>query len=102
VLATGGGAFMNPGTRQLILNRTIAVWLKADVELLVKRVARKADRPLLHGKDPTAVLEALARVREPVYALAHLTVDSVETPHGVTVQAILDALSQRLPEEPPA
>jgi shikimate kinase len=102
VLATGGGAFMNPETRQLIMDRTIAVWLKADVELLARRVARKTDRPLLHGKDPKVVLEELARVREPVYALAHLTVDSVETPHGVTVQAIIDALAQRLAEEPPA
>ncbi len=101
VLATGGGAFMNPETRQLLLERTIAVWLKADIELLARRVARKTDRPLLQGKDPREVLEALAKVREPVYAEAHVTVDSDETPHGVTVQAVVDALTARLSVEPP-
>ena len=99
VLATGGGAFMNPETRRLILERSTAVWLKADVELLARRVARKSDRPLLHGRDPRDVLAELARVREPVYAEAHLTVDSVETPHGVTVQSIIDALTARLAAE---
>ena len=100
VLATGGGAFMNPETRALILERTTAVWLKADVEVLARRVARKSDRPLLQGKDPREVLEALARVREPVYAEAPVIVDSVETPHGVTVQAVIDALTARLDTEP--
>jgi len=101
VLATGGGAFMNDDTRRLILDRTTAVWLKADIELLARRVARKTDRPLLQGKDPREVLEALALVREPVYAQAHVTVDSDETPHGVTVQAVLDALAARLAVEQP-
>ena len=102
VLATGGGAFMNPETRQLILERSTAVWLKADIDLLARRVARKTDRPLLQGKDPREVLEALARVREPVYAEAHVTVDSDETPHGVTVQAVIDALTAHLNAEPPS
>ena len=100
VLATGGGAFMNDETRKLILDRTTAVWLKADVDLLARRVSRKTDRPLLHGRDPREVLEQLAKVREPVYALAHVTVDSDETPHGVTVQSVLDALTARLAVEP--
>ena len=100
VLATGGGAFMNAETRQLLLERSITVWLKADIDLLARRVARKTDRPLLQGKDPREVLEALAKVREPVYAEAHVTVDSDETPHGVTVQAVLDALTARLAAEP--
>ena len=99
VLATGGGAFMNPETRRLILDRSTAVWLKADIDLLARRVARKSDRPLLQGKDPRAVLEDLARVREPVYAEAHVTVDSDDAPHGATVQAVIDALIARLNAE---
>ena len=102
VLATGGGAFMNPETRKLILEHSTAVWLKADVELLARRVARKTDRPLLQGKDPHAVLEALAQVREPVYALAQVTVNSDDTPHGVTVQAVIDALTAHLDAEQPS
>jgi shikimate kinase len=96
VLATGGGAFMNPETRTLIAGKAISVWLRADVEVLIRRVARKNDRPLLHGRDPREVLEALARERYPIYARADLSVESVESPHYITVQAIIDALSQRL------
>ena len=66
VLATGGGAFMNPETRKLILEHSTAIWLKADIDLLARRVARKTDRPLLQGKDPREVLQALAYFREPV------------------------------------
>ena len=96
VLATGGGAFMHPDTRKLVASKAVSVWLQADVEVLARRVARKNDRPLLHGRDPHEVLAALARDRHPVYALADLTVESVESPHHITVQAIIDALSARL------
>ncbi len=100
VLATGGGAFMNPETRQVILERTTSIWLRADIEVLARRVSRKTDRPLLHGRDPIEVLREHARVREPVYAEADLTVESADTPHGVTVQTIIDALTARLHAEP--
>jgi shikimate kinase len=102
VLATGGGAFMNPETRKLILEHSTAIWLKADIDLLARRVARKTDRPLLQGKDPREVLQALAQVREPVYAEAHITVNSDDTPHGVTVQAVIDALTAHINAEPPS
>ncbi len=92
VLATSGGAFMNADTRALIGQKAISVWLRADMEVLLRRVARRNDRPLLNNDDPRAVLEALAQVRNPVYALADIAVDSVETAHQATVQAILDAL----------
>ena len=96
VLATGGGAFMNPETRALIGRKAISVWLKADVDVLVRRVGRKSDRPLLQGRDPREVLRALAAERYPVYALADVTVDSVEGPHTATVQAIVVALRDHL------
>ena len=101
VLATGGGAFMNPDTRQLILGKTVSIWLRADVGVLARRVSRKNDRPLLHGRDPRAVLEALARDRNPVYALADMTVESVESPHHITVQAIIETLTARLHAQVP-
>ena len=62
------------------------------MEVLVRRVGRKTDRPLLRQGDPRAVLQALAAEREPVYALADITVDSAESPHQVTVNAIIEAL----------
>jgi shikimate kinase len=96
VLATGGGAFMNPETRKLIAGKAISVWLQADVEVLARRVARKNDRPLLHGKDVREVLADLARERYPTYALADVAVESIESPHHVTVQAIIEALTARL------
>ena len=100
VLATGGGAFMNAETRVLIGKKAVSVWLRADMEVLLKRVARRNDRPLLKDGDPRAVLEALALERNPIYALADIAVDSVETAHQSTVQQILDALRARLPAEP--
>jgi len=96
VLATGGGAFMNPETRRLIADKAVSVWLQADVDVLARRVARKNDRPLLRGRDPREVLSALSRDRDPVYALADITVASIESPHHITVQAIIEALSARL------
>jgi shikimate kinase len=95
VLATGGGAFMNPDTRRLIAEKAISVWLKADIDVLLRRVGRKADRPLLQADDPRGVLEDLAAQRHPTYGLADITVDSVESPHSATVQAIMDALRER-------
>jgi len=95
VLATGGGAFMNPQTRQLIREKAVSIWLRADIEVLARRVARKTNRPLLKDRDPFEALSALAQVRHPVYAEADITIDSVESPHSLAVRAILDALEAR-------
>ena len=96
VLATGGGAFMNDQTRALIKERAVSVWLKADLELLAKRVSRKPDRPLVAGKDPLEVLKAQAAVRYPVYEQADVIVETGETPHQVAVEAIVEALRGHL------
>ena len=95
VLATGGGAFLQPGTRALLLEKAVVVWLKADLEVLVRRVGRKNTRPLLIGKDPMQVLKSQAEVRYPAYAEAHLSVDTGDAPHGGSVVAVLEALRRR-------
>ena len=101
VLATGGGAFMNDETRALIKERSISVWLKADLDVLVRRVSRKDSRPLLSGKDPLAVLTELAEKRYPVYAQADIMVETGDTAHQVAVEAILTALTARLAQPTP-
>ena len=95
VVATGGGAFMDPETRALILRTCLAVWLDADIDTLVARVARRGHRPLLAGKEPRALLLELAAVRNPVYAEAHLRVPSDAGPHERTVERILAAMAAR-------
>ncbi len=92
VIATGGGAWMNQQTRALLTDRALVVWLRADIDVLVARVTRRNHRPLLIGRDPGEVLRALAETRHPVYAAAHLTVDSNGEPHAATVDRILAAL----------
>jgi shikimate kinase len=89
VIATGGGAFMDEKTRELILERCIAVWLHADPEILAERVSRRDSRPLLKNKDPLSVLRELSAVRDPHYAQAHVHVRSQPTPHDMTVDQIL-------------
>lgn len=88
VLATGGGAFMNDQTRALIKARAISVWLRADLDLLVRRTAKRSTRPLLEQGDPRAVLRELMAKRDPVYAEADVTVDSVDGPPETTVQKV--------------
>ena len=100
VLATGGGAFMNDETRALIKDRSVSIWLRADVEILARRVARKDNRPLLTGKDPLVVLRDLAEVRYPVYAEADIVVDSGDAPHNVTVDNVIKALAAHLESRP--
>lgn len=92
VLATGGGAFMNGETRALIQEKAISVWLKVNIDVLVRRVGRKDNRPLLAGKDAGAVLRGLAAERHPVYALADITVETNDTPHKAAVDAVIEAL----------
>jgi shikimate kinase len=98
VLATGGGAFMNPETRALIKSRAVSVWLKADLEVLARRVGRKDNRPLIAGKDPIEVLQAQAEVRYPIYAEADIAVETGDAAHHVTVGQVLDALTAHLGE----
>lgn len=96
VLATGGGAFITPETRALIKERSISVWLKADLEVLVRRVGRKDNRPLITGKDPLEVLTELAAVRYPIYAEADVVVETGDTAHHVTVEQVISALTAYL------
>ena len=86
VLATGGGAFMDPETRAHIGENGISVWLKANVDLLLERVKRKDTRPLLRNTDSRTALLGLMVEREPVYALADITVESDDGPHDTVVK----------------
>ncbi len=92
VLATGGGAFMNPRTRPLIAKRGISVWLRADLDVLVRRTSRKGGRPLLKNKDHRATLGKLIEERGTVYAEADIVVDSHEDGPEVTAREIKQAL----------
>ena len=94
VIATGGGAFLHPDTRRLILDQATAVWLHAEPSVLAERVRRRDTRPLLRGRDPLAVLTELARVRDPFYAEAPIRVESRQMPHDATVNAILEAIGR--------
>lgn len=101
VLATGGGAYMNAETRALIARKGISIWLKADYDVLMRRIRRRHDRPLLKTDDPGATLLKLIDERYPVYALADLTVQSREVPHDKIVDEIVIALAGHLGCEVP-
>ena len=96
VLATGGGAFMREETRNRIRSKAVSIWLKADAETILKRVKRRADRPLLQTDDPAATIGRLLEAREPVYQSADLTIASREVPHDRIVDECIDALRARL------
>ena len=93
VLATGGGAFVQPGTRALILESGIAIWLDSDVATLLERVGRRDTRPLLHGGDPKEILARLKAERESSYAQAPIKIVSHPGPHGDTVNRTLQELA---------
>jgi shikimate kinase len=95
VLATGGGAFMSPATRALIKQKAVSVWLKADIDVLVRRVSRKDTRPLLAGRDPRQVLKKLMDERYPAYAEADIVVETDDRPAAAAVETILEALARR-------
>ena len=99
VLATGGGAFMNLETRALIKARAVSVWLKADLEILARRVGRKDSRPLLKGRDPLAVLQDQAELRYPAYREADVIVETGDAAHHVTVDQVIRALTTSLEEQ---
>ena len=103
VLATGGGAFMNEATRAAIKAKGVSIWLSAEFDVLVRRIAkRKNDRPMLQTDDPAETLRQLLKVREPVYALADITVQSRETPHDAIVGEIVTALAAYINVTAPA
>jgi len=92
IIATGGGAYMDAATRSAIARRGLAVWLKADLEVLLRRTARRDNRPLLKQGDPRQILSELIERRHPSYGLADLTVESQDGPPEVTVERVLQAL----------
>jgi shikimate kinase len=96
VLATGGGAFMNAATRAAIARMGVSIWLKAELDVLMRRVKRRQDRPLLQTEDPGATLQRLMQERHPVYAEADVTVQSREVPHDRIVEEIVCALGSSM------
>ncbi|HEY2112739.1 MAG TPA: shikimate kinase [Dongiaceae bacterium] len=100
VLATGGGAFMDPRTRALIGERAISIWLRADLDLLLRRVARRNDRPLLQVAEPRQKLAELMTQRHPIYAEADIAVDSADGPPDVTLERVVEALESFLANGP--
>lgn len=96
VIATGGGAFMDPETRKAIGDGAIAVWLKADLEVLLARVKRRSNRPLLKGPDPEGTMRRLVEERYPAYAEAPIHIHSREVSHDVVIDELLVALDRYL------
>src|ERR1700688_3069097 len=96
VLATGGGAFMREETRTRIGDKAVSIWLKADADIIMKRVKRRADRPPPQPADPAATVGRLIEEREPVYRHADLTIWSRDVPHEKIVDECLEALRARL------
>lgn len=94
VLATGGGAFVDSSTRELVKERALSIWLRADLDLLLKRVSRRNDRPLLQNVDPRAKLAELIDLRHPFYGEADIIVDSADGPPEVTLARTMDALHE--------
>ena len=95
VLATGGGAFMNEKTRALVRAKSTSVWLRADLDVLVKRTALRDTRPLLRQGNRREILKKLLAERGPTYAQADVAIDSADGPHERTVTRVLRALAER-------
>ncbi|MBU2168282.1 MAG: shikimate kinase [Alphaproteobacteria bacterium] len=93
VLATGGGAVMNPETRALLKDKALTVWMRADLQVVAERVRRRDTRPLLRGRDPLETLKRMAEVRYPIYAFADVTVDVGTGAHSQSVDTIVEALA---------
>lgn len=102
VLATGGGAFINPETRAKIRERGVSVWLRAELPVLMRRVSKRDTRPLLKTGDPEATMRDLMAKRYPVYAEADVTVESRDVPHDVIVNEVIAALKTKLAKVPAA
>ena len=95
VLATGGGAFINDQTRERILASATAIWLNASLDVLVDRTSRRGGRPLLENKKPKDTLKKLIDERYPVYANAHIMIDTNDDSMDHTVDKILNALTEK-------
>ena len=95
VLATGGGAFMDPGVRQKTREYAAVLWLRADLDLLVARCEKNDNRPLLASRNPRQILDELISIRYPVYAQAEMIVDCEDRPHAETVEIVVQALLNR-------
>jgi shikimate kinase/3-dehydroquinate synthase len=93
VLATGGGAFINPETRQRVREKGISIWLRADLPVLMRRVMKRDTRPLLRDGNPEATMRKLIEARYPIYAEADMTVESRDEPHDLAVTEILHRLA---------
>ena len=93
VLATGGGAFMSEETRARIAGAGISVWLRADLDVLMRRVRKRSNRPLLENPDPEGTMRRLMEIRHPIYRRADLTVESHDTPHDRVVADVMKALT---------
>jgi shikimate kinase len=100
VIATGGGAFMREDTRNRIRDKAVSIWLKADADIIMKRVKRRADRPLLQTADPAGTVERLIGEREPIYSHADITIWSRDVPHEKIVDECIDALHGLLSTSP--
>lgn len=96
VLSTGGGAYMNAGTREAVRERGVSIWLKADLDLLMERVSKKQNRPLLRNDNPRAVLERLMNERYPVYAGADITVVTRDERKEVIAVEVVEAIERHL------
>ncbi len=96
VIATGGGAVMRQETRDRIRDKAVSIWLKVDTDVIMRRVKRRSDRPLLQTADPEATVERLIREREPVYGQADVTVWSRDVPHEKIVDECIGALYEKL------
>jgi len=95
VMATGGGAFVDPDTRARMKEDSVTIWLRAPIDVLLARTGRRDTRPLLKDGDPRETLERLLNERGPVYAEAHYTLDSEDGPHSQSVERIVSILTER-------
>ncbi|HVP84351.1 MAG TPA: shikimate kinase [Rhizomicrobium sp.] len=94
ILATGGGAFIDPQTHAEIKKKAVSIWIKAPIDVLVERVSRRDNRPLLKNGDPREIIERLLAQRDPIYAEADLSIDSAAGPHAQAVERIVEVLKE--------
>jgi shikimate kinase len=97
VVATGGGSFIHAPTRAALKAQALTIWLKADFDILMRRVRKRQNRPLLHTPDPEGTMRRLIAARYPVYGEADLTVISRDGPHDAVIEDIFRAIESRLP-----
>ena len=101
VLATGGGAYINPETRAAIADAGVAVWLKAELPMLMRRVLKRSNRPLLQAADPEEVMRGFMTARYPIYEKAHVTIESQEITHDAMAAKVIEALHAYLSQTAP-